>query len=169
MKVKWFVTLVLIVGLFLVAMPVNIQATNWWLDAHYDSSLGFADDEALAIQAHMSGRSYLGSIYIVSVLRNWEKNWIIGFSLPYAKVWHMASHGATDLWGRNYLVTAFNERIYGGEIPSLQNVYGGGTMLLAFASSCRSRRTSSLFYMLHNGFIDKGSLSYMGYRNDVGD
>lgn len=42
-------------------------------------------------------------------------------------------------------------------------------MLLAFASSCCSGRTSSLWYMLHHGFIDQGVMAYMGYLNDVSD
>ena len=142
-----------------------------WLDAHYDSRLEYADDKVDAIKLIMENECLGGMRYTVYVFGDWYKDWIIKYSLPYAIVWHIASHGGFDSLGNNFLLTHYNELIYGQEIPDLTNVHEGGPMYLAFASACYSGhpRVWSRTYMLYQGFLDKGALAYMGYMYTVGD
>ena len=71
------------------------------------------------------------------------------------------------LWGSNYLVTHFDERICGGDVPSLRDVHDRGCQLFAFGSSCYSGRSSAGWYMLCQGFLDNGAIAYMGYWSTV--
>jgi len=159
--------------LFMILSAISVVRADWWMDVHYDSRLPYADDEAYAIYQIMKDEPLGSEYYTVWVLQDWCKQSIVEYSLPYAKVWHMASHGGIDYWGlgNNFLLTHYDEKIYGGDVPDLSNVHGGGAMILAFASACISG--ASKFwpwqYMLYQGFLDKGALAYMGYKDQVGD
>lgn len=159
--------------LLVAVMPANVGA-DWWLDTHYDSRLAWADDEVWAIDSLMEPETLHKRDITVWVFGDWQKSWIISGSLPVAKIFHMASHGGIDfdwgwLWGSNFLVTHLDERIYGGEVPSLRNVHDRGCQLFTFESSCYSGRSSAGWYMLYQGFLDNGAIAYMGYWSPVGD
>jgi hypothetical protein len=97
---------------------------------------------------------------------DWSWIPILSSSVSYAKVFYLCSHGEMGADGRNYFILRDNSRIYGSNLPSLRNVVGGGSQLLAFGAACRSGEQGQ-GDLLGNGFIKQGAMSYVGYHGYV--
>lgn len=130
---RLFTTTLPLAIITMLVITSTVVAAQWWYDVHYVSDLYRAYYEANTIRNYLDGKVLNGALIRVYVLRDWYKSWIINYSLPYAKVFHIASHGDVEweyryqgdlYYGLNFLITHYGERIYGRDVPYLGNVFG---------------------------------------------
>lgn len=136
----------------------NDAIINWW-----------SKETAVMVYNEIEWETYDDHDYDAYWCEDAPKSWITDSSLPESKIWFIYCHGDKNWYGRNCLCLYDDKKIWPEDIPSLDDVQGGGHQVFAFATACYSMYDSFWWWVLnlHEAFLDRGCLCYMGYKSTV--
>ena len=141
-------------------IQANMVTSRPWSDCH---GIAPFEEEAESVA------NYTSKYYDAFYFENWPKSDIIEGSLPVADIWYFSGHGGKNWYGKPYLIAGDNKKIYGDDIPYLRYQHEFYEMRFAYASACYSAHTSFWPWVknLHDGFMEQGAQSYMGWKKSV--